>query len=103
MFAITILAPVGVSRNTDAKMPRIKHTTDTTPEQITTLLKVLHTLIEVSDGKIIRLDIKSAPISLMPRTIITAVRTATRALYAPARVPVALEKLSSKVTAKILL
>ena len=103
ILAITMLAPVGVSRRTDASIPKTKHTTETIPEHTTTLLNVLQMRMEVRAGKITRLDIKSAPISLMPRTIITAVSTATRALYTEVRVPVALEKFSSKVTAKILL
>ena len=74
MFAITMLAPVGKSKSTDETMPSKKHTTDTAPEQMTTLLKVLQTLIAVRDGKITRLDIKSAPIRRMPKTMISAVR-----------------------------
>lgn len=37
---------------------------------------VLHTRIDVSAGKMIRLEISMAPIIRMPRTMVTAVSTA---------------------------
>ena len=81
MFAATILAPVGMfSIRIEAEIPIRKQTTETIPETITTRLKVLHMHIAVSDGKITRLDMRSAPIRRIPITIIRAVRTATRAL-----------------------
>ena len=43
-------------------------------------LKNRHTLIALRAGKIIRLDIRSAPIILIPRTMVIAVRTATAML-----------------------
>ena len=45
------------------------------PEEITTLVKLLNTRIEVRHGKITRLEISMAPIIRMPRTMVTAVST----------------------------
>ena len=61
-------------------MPTKKQTTDTTAHITVTPLKLLHTRIEVSAGKIIRLEISSAPIILMPTTTVRAVRTAMSVL-----------------------
>jgi hypothetical protein len=98
-----MLAPVGVEYTKEAVIPIKKHITERTAEEITTLLKLLNILIEVNDGKIIRLDIKSAPIILIPKTTVIAVSAAIKALSAPVFVPDAFAKVSSKVTAKILL
>mgnify|MGYP007034213890 CR=1 FL=1 len=76
-----------------------KHTTDTTPEETTTPKKLLKIRMEVSAGKITRLEISMAPIIRIPRTIEIAVRTAIRRLKADTRPPVAYAKLSSHVTA----
>ena len=57
--------------------------------------------MDVSAGKMIRLEIKSAPIIRIPRTIVTAVSTAISVLYIPALTPVAWAKVSSNVMAKI--
>ena len=54
-----------------------------------------------SAGKITREEISMAPIIRIPSTMVSAVRRARSALYRSARSPVAREKLSSKVTAKI--
>ena len=80
MLARTILAPVGRFASTERDIPRIKHMTDIKDEHIITLLNVLHTRIDVSEGKITRLEMSSAPIRRMPRTIITAVSIAIREL-----------------------
>ena len=80
MLASTMLAPVGVSNKTDTHIPIRKQTTETNAEQITTLLYFLHTLIAESDGKITRLEMSSAPISLIPRTMMSEVSTDTRPL-----------------------
>lgn len=80
IFTATTLAPLGSSRTYDAVMPKTKHKTASSAEQITVERKLLHTLIEVSAGKIIRLDMSSAPIILMPSTTVTAVSTAMRLL-----------------------
>ena len=61
-------------------MPRRKHTTERTAEQITTLWKVWQRRIEVSAGKISRLEIRSAPIMRMPRTVVMAVKNASSML-----------------------
>lgn len=80
-----------------------KQETDKIEEQMITDLKLLKILIEVSAGKMIRLDMRRVPIIRIPTTTVTAVSTAIRELYPPAFIPVALEKDSSKVTANILL
>ena len=102
-FTQTILAPVGVEYWNDTIIPTTKHTTDTITDEIITVLYLLHTLIEERLGNIIKLDIRSAPIIRIPITTVIAVSTARIILYAPAFVPVAFAKFSSKVTAKILL
>ena len=53
---------------------------------------VLHTRIDVSAGKMIRLEIKRAPIIRIPSTIVTAVSTAISVLYRLAFTPVACAK-----------
>ena len=87
----------------DTDMPITRHTTAITAELITTLLNVRHTRMEVSAGKIIRLEIKSAPIIRIPSTIVTAVSTAISVLYRSAFTPVAWANVSSNVIANILL
>ena len=69
-------APVGTEMKKVIPSPIKKQAIETITEQIVTERKLLHTRIEVSDGKIIRLDISSAPISLIPITMITAVSRA---------------------------
>lgn len=59
-FTITTVAPAGEDRKNERDMPRRKHTTERTAEQITTLWKVWQRRIEVSAGKISRLEIKRA-------------------------------------------
>ena len=66
-------------------------------------LNFLHTRIEESAGNIISADMSKVPIILIPTTIVSAVSIATTVLYTHVFRPVAFEKLSSKVTAKILL
>ena len=99
----TTLAPAGIEKANETKRPIKKHTTEITAETTTTFLKVLHTLIAVSAGKIIRLEISMAPIILIPITIVIAVRNAIKALSLSVFTPAALAKLSSSVTAKSLL
>ena len=55
----------------------------------------------VSAGKITSEEISMAPIIRIPSTMVSAVRMASRVLQASTFSPVAREKLSSKVTAKI--
>lgn len=57
-------------------IPATKHTTETAAALITTPRNVLHTRMDVSAGKMIRLEMSRAPIIRMPSTIVTAVSTA---------------------------
>ena len=100
---IAIFAPVGISYIYDINMPTKKHIIEIIKEFITTALKLLKTLIDVSVGKIIRLDINKEPIVLIPKTMISEVKNAIIILYKFTLIPVALEKFSSKVIANILL
>ena len=70
-------------------MPMIRHTTEITAEFTVTLLNVRHTRMDVSAGKMIRLEMRSAPIILIPSTMVTAVRMAISVLYMSAFTPVA--------------
>ena len=75
-FTTTTLAPVGTEKPKEITIPIKKHMTDKTPEFITPLLKLLHTLMDVRAGKIIKLEINIAPIILIPITIVRAVKSA---------------------------
>ena len=70
---------------------------------MTTFLKLEQSLMDVSAGKTIRLEIRRVPIILIPTTIVTAVSTAIRVLKKSTLMPVALAKSSSKVMANIIL
>ena len=61
-------------------MPMQKQITDKIPEDHTTPLKLLNTRMEVSAGKMIRLEISIAPIIRIPSTMVTAVKTAISTL-----------------------
>ena len=61
-------------------MPKRKHTTEITAAQITTPRKLRQIFIAPSAGKMIRLEISSAPIMRMPSTTVTAVSTASSVL-----------------------
>ena len=74
---------------------------DTIAEQITTARKRENTRMDVSAGKIIRLEMSIVPMMRMPTTMVTAVSTAMSRLYSPAFSPVARANASSKVTANI--
>lgn len=102
-FATTIVAPVGVDNNTERIIPAAAQITEIIDEQIVTLLKLLKIRIAESAGKIISADTSSEPTRFMARTIIIAVMIAIIKLYLSELIPVALEKLSSKVTLNILL
>ena len=67
----------------------------------TTALKLRQMRMAERAGKMIRLEISSAPIIRIPSTTVMAVNTASRVLNSSVFVPVARLKLSSKVTAKI--
>lgn len=75
--------------------------TEITAEAMTVDLKLFDALIAISDGKIIKLDIKSAPIICIPTTTVTAVKTAISVVYISVFCPIAFEKLSSNVMAKM--
>ena len=51
-----------------------------TPELIVTILKLLNTRMEVRAGKIIKLEISIAPIILIPKTMVMAVKIASNKL-----------------------
>lgn len=65
---ITIVEPVGYSFTNDKVSPTLNDIILITTLDITTLLSDLKYCIEDSVGKIIKLDIKSDPISLIPKT-----------------------------------
>lgn len=79
-FTTTTLAPVGIDNTYESTTPKKKHTTETAAEHITTPLKLLNTRIDVSAGKIIRLEISIVPIILMPTTMVSALRMASSML-----------------------
>ena len=79
-FTKTTVAPAGVSKTNDKKMPTTKQTTEDIADVTVTLLKLLQILIELSAGKIIRLEMRTVPMSFIPTTIVTAVKSAIRAL-----------------------
>ena len=64
--------------------------------------KLLNIRMAESAGKMMSADASRDPTRFIASTMITAVTAAIRRLYAEVRRPVALAKVSSKVTAKIL-
>ena len=103
MFTATIVEPTGVENRIESRMPVTAQKTEITAEEMTALLKLLKIRIEASAGKIISAEMRSEPTRFIARTIIIAVITAIKRLYKSALVPVAFAKVSSNVTAKILL
>ena len=99
----TIHAPVGSERRNDTRIPTKKHITDNIAEQITTLLNVVQTLMAVSAGKIMRLEISIDPIIRIPTTIVNAVSIARSILHPETLIPDDFAKLSSNVEQNILL
>ena len=75
---------------------------ETQTDDTMTTLNLRNTRMEVSAGKIIRLEISRVPMILMPITITIAVSTESNVLYTPTFTPVALANVSSKVIANIL-
>ena len=102
-FTITIVAPVGVAFKYDIVIPKINEIKETITLEITTLLNFLNICIDESVGKIIKLDIKRDPISLIPRTTTTEHKLAKIILYKFVLIPIDLANFSSKVKANILL
>ena len=103
MLISTTLAPVGVAYIYEIVIPIKKHVIEITAEQTVTLLNFLNSRIELKAGKIIRLEISTAPIIRMPSTMVRAVKRAMSILYSPVFIPLAFAKVSSKVTANNLL
>ena len=95
--------PTGVPASIEIMMPEKAHTTENIAEKTVTLLNVLNILMDESAGKITSAEIRSDPTRFIASTMITAMTTAIRRLYASAYVPTLLAKVSSKVTANILL
>ena len=102
MSAITIVAPTGVLARIEMTIPSDAQQTDSAAAQTVTERKLLNTRIAERAGKMTKAEIKREPTKFMAITIITAMMTAIIKLYAPALVPVARAKFSSKVTEKIL-
>ena len=100
-LTITTDAPDEYSIN--KKKAIIKHVTLIKAEAIITFLNLVNTCIAERAGRIIILEINNDPIILIPTTIITAVKQANIILYTFVLIPIALAKLSSNVTANILL
>lgn len=96
-----MLAPAGVDQAKDTVIPAVKQTIERTAAHTTTFRKLLNTRIAERAGNTIRLEIIIAPIRRIPTTTVRAVRTATSALYADERIPLAVAKDSSNVTKKI--
>lgn len=71
-----MLDPVGVENIYDTPIPRKKQSVEIIAEDIITVLNLLQTLIDESVGKIIKLNIKSAPIILIPITMVMDVSAA---------------------------
>lgn len=99
----TIVDPTGVPAMIELKIPIVAQKVDKSAEHMVTDLKLLNKRIEDKAGKITNAEISKEPTKFMARTIITAIITAIIRLYALAFMPVDVAKVSSKVTAKILL
>jgi hypothetical protein len=99
MFTSTTLAPVGVLYMYETTTPEKKHTIEIMAEQIVTFLNFFSNRIELSAGKIIRLEISITPINLMPSTMVRAVNKAISILYKPVFIPAVFAKVSSNVMA----
>ena len=74
-FETTIVAPVGVLKKKLIITPITTDTNATIALATIEPLKLFAILNDVSAGKIVSPEIKSAPITLMPRTITIAVIT----------------------------
>ena len=103
MSAQTIVAPTGVEAIMDMIIPEPAQITEMTAEQMITLRKLLNRRIAESAGKIMSAEMSSEPTRFIASTMISAVIIAMRRLYPSELIPVAFEKVSSKVTLNILL
>ena len=74
--AHTIVAPAGVAKIIEAKMPAREQITAITAAQIVTLLKLLNMRIAERAGKIMSAEMRSAPTRFIAITITIAVMIA---------------------------
>ena len=98
---MTIVAPVGEVIKYDTVSPRIKLITEIVTAKSATCLNDLKRRIAIRVGKTIKLDIKSAPKSLIPSTITSEQIIARIVSYRLVLMPIALAKSLSKVIAKM--
>ena len=96
-----MVAPTGAESTSDSKKPPTAAITAKTPANTVTVRKLLNSRIAPSAGKTMSAVMRSEPTNFMPSTITTAAITAVTVLKSDARVPVAVEKLSSNDTVKI--
>lgn len=73
MFAITMLAPVGVFKENEIIMPKIKQIDEIITEKNTRDLKFLDIFFAIKAGNIVKLDIKRVPTTRIPVTTVRAV------------------------------
>ena len=73
-----MLAPVGKLKKKLINIPNIKHITDIIPDITISSLKLFVSPLAMIAGKIIRLEIRSVPIILIPNTTIKAVKNDIR-------------------------
>ena len=78
-----MVEPTGVPARIEARSPTTVHTTEKAAEKIITDLKLLKSRIAESAGKIINAEIRSEPTRFIASTMITAMVTAIKKLYAP--------------------
>ena len=71
-----MLAPAGLEKMNDVKIPSTKQKIEIIAELNTTLKKLLKIRMELNAGKTIKLLIIMAPINLIPITIVSDVKTA---------------------------
>ena len=72
----TIVAPTGVEKRIDSRIPKAAHKTDRTADAVITPRKLLNSRMAESAGKIIRAEISREPASFIASTITEAVTTA---------------------------
>lgn len=102
-FIITIVDPVGVSYTNESNNPEINEINEIIVLIIITVLNLSTICIVASVGNIIKLEIRSAPINLIPITITNEQIIAKIILYKFVLIPIDLANFSSKVIKKILL
>ena len=76
----TIVDPTGVPARIDMRIPSVAQMTDTTAEQIVTVLKLLNTRIADNAGKMTSAEIRRDPTRFIASTIMIAMVTAIRRL-----------------------